>query len=324
MGYVTSSLTQPRLVLGPEVPPPRPTAQAINDAPKIANGGALLTADGAIVPLAYGRVPVQGRVIAQAIYSGDLYVAYGWGIGPMFGIEALFLNSEAVPAGVEVRHYLGTPTQGVDPWLAAAIAGYADTCVITDRGQSVALAYTVVKIPTSAVSGVPLAHAILNAKLVNDPEAGSNSDPYFLYNSIDVDFTSGGTDQSSNTHTITLEGGASITSGGLQLSGSGGDYATVADDATLELGSAQGTLWEVAATSTTIAAGVATLYAHTNSASTRSIQIDRDEDELLLYLSSDGTIWAIANGVNIGTITTAEFKTTGERVRGHIVVYLDG
>ena len=99
---------------------------------------------------------------------------------------------------------------------------HADTCVITDRGEQIGLAYTVFKITTSAISGAPYCKAIIQSKLITDPNAASNSDPFFSLNGIDVDFQSGGTDQSDNAHTISLQGGATIDSGGLQLSGGGG------------------------------------------------------------------------------------------------------
>ena len=302
---------------------PRPSAQAINSAPRIVNSGSLLTGDNATVPLAYGRVSIEGRVIAQATYGGALYIAVGWCLGEIYAFESVWINDELPPAGVEVRHYRGTTTQGVDPWLAAAIPGYADTCVVTDRGELIGLAYSVFKVTTSAISGVPYLKAIILSKLITDPNAASNSDPFFDLNAVDVDFQAGGTDQSGNAHTITLQGGATIDSGGLQLSGGGGDYATIADHASLEVGSSQFTL-EIPATSDTIAAGTATLIAHTNSAATRSLQVDRDTDDLLLYLSSDGTTWDIANGVNVGTITTAKFWLDLERVGNEFVAYLNG
>lgn len=83
------------LVAGP-TQSPRPSAQAINSAPKIVNSGALLTGDSATVPLAYGRVSIEGRVIAQATYGGALYIAVGWCLGEIYVIASF--NPRA-PAG---------------------------------------------------------------------------------------------------------------------------------------------------------------------------------------------------------------------------------
>lgn len=317
------------LVLGgapPTIQETRLSAQDINSAPTIFNSGQRISGDGATIPLVYGRAPVQGLLFAEAEYAGALYSGVIWCLGEIYQIESVFINDEAPPAGVEVRHYRGTTLQGIDPWLAGAISGYDDTLVISDRGSSIGVAYSVFKIPSGTLSGVPYFKAIIQGKLINDPNAASNTDPYFSLNGIDVDFTTGGTDSSDNSHTITLGGGATIDSSGLLLAdASPVEYATVTDHASLEAGTSINT-FEVVATSDTIGAGTAILLTHGVNSSPLgySIQIVRSTASLLLYLSSNGSTWDIANGETIGTITTAKFYATIERIGDEIVTYLDG
>lgn len=299
----------------------RPSTSFVNSVPTPKTLSVGQTADGATVPIVYGRQAVNGYVIAQKIYGGHLYVAVGWCLGEISGVEKVFINNEAVPAGVSVRHYRGTTDQGVDPWLAAAIAGYSDTCVITSRGQSVGLAYSVFRIASSAISGTPRFSAILQGKLVYDPSANAGGDPYFDDNVLDVDFTDGGTDQSNDSQTVTLSGDAVINSSGLQLDGTG-DYATISDNATMELGTGELCL-EIVATASSVAAGTATLISH-GAAADLGLRLQRDADGLELSISSDGSTYDIANAVSVGTITTAEFKFTLERIGDELVAFLDG
>ena len=101
-------------------------------------------------------------------YSGYLYSVVIWCLGEVYSITP-FINDAAPVSGVEVRNYRGTTTQGVDSWMSTAIAGYTDTYVITDRGQSIGCAYSVFRMPTSTYSGPPQYKAIIEGKLINDP-----------------------------------------------------------------------------------------------------------------------------------------------------------
>lgn len=196
---------------------PRPTIKNINAFPATTRGYKPLTADGAIIPLVYGRDTVNGYIFAHEILSTTLYVGVAWCLGEIFAVEKVYVNDEAPPSGVEMRHYKGAVDQGVDSWLAAAVAGYDDNLVLTLQTGQVAVAYTVFKIPTSTITGVPRFQAVINGKLILDPQATANTDPFYNWNVLDLDFESGGVDQSQYTHTVTLEGQALIDSGGLHL-----------------------------------------------------------------------------------------------------------
>lgn len=208
----------------------RPAASTINSTPSLSYSARAVTGDGGTVPIVYGRRPLQGYLITAPVVSGSYrYVAIGWCLGEVFAVEQVFINDEIPGAGVEVRHYRGNTTQGVDSWLSAAIPGYTDTCVIDYRGEQVGLCYSVFKLATASVSGVLNFKAIIKGRLVYDPAANSGTDPFYDDNVISVDFENGGADESPLEQTITLHGNASIDSGGLQLDG--GDNTTVTDDA---------------------------------------------------------------------------------------------
>ena len=96
----------------------------LNDAAQPAADRQLaLAADGARLPILYGR-DRRGGLIANVVpLSGDMLVQCIWGHGPIDAIEAVYLNDEQVDNWrVNQTHYLGTPGQGVDPWLQAAFA----------------------------------------------------------------------------------------------------------------------------------------------------------------------------------------------------------
>ena len=82
-----------------------------------------LSADGARLPIIYGR-DRRGGLIANIVpLSGDMLVQCIWGHGPIDAVEAVYLNDEPVDSWqVRQTHYLGTQSQAVDPWLRTAFA----------------------------------------------------------------------------------------------------------------------------------------------------------------------------------------------------------
>ena len=120
-------------------------------------------------------------MIAQATY-GRPCIAVGWCLGEIYVIESVWINDERPAGGVEVRHYRGTTTQGLTRGWPRRYLGMLTPVLITDRGEQIGLAYTVFKITTSAISGAPYCKAIILSKLITDPNAASNSDPFFDLN----------------------------------------------------------------------------------------------------------------------------------------------
>lgn len=141
----------------------RQPAQRINDlAADEREQSVTWTARGALLPINYGRRDVVGLLGPHGKIGTDLVIAYIWGIGPIDAIEAVYLNDAALPgSGVSVQHYLGTPTQDVDPWLASAVAGFNDRMRVPTRGGFRGVAYTVLRITeAAAVEGFPRARAL--------------------------------------------------------------------------------------------------------------------------------------------------------------------
>lgn len=132
-----------------------------------------VAAHGALVPVSFGGVRMPGMVFAVAKIGADLVVGYIWCVGPVHAIDTLWLNDAAVPGAVTVTHYTGTPSQGVDATLAAAIPAYADSLRIQTPGGLRGLAYSVVRIPPAALTGWPRAQAEIRARTVLDDRSAS-------------------------------------------------------------------------------------------------------------------------------------------------------
>lgn len=131
---------------------------------------ATVTARGALIPVLYGRRDVPGLVFAYGKSGTSLVIGYIWCVGEVDAVEAVYLNDAAVPSGVTVINYLGTPTQVVDPSLAAAVAAYADTLRIdVPGGGKLGLCYSVITIEPTKLSGFPRARAVVRGRKVLDP-----------------------------------------------------------------------------------------------------------------------------------------------------------
>ena len=133
-----------------------------------------VAARGALIPVLYGRRDVPGLVFASGKKGANLVMAYIWCIGEVDAVEAVYLNDDVIPAGVTVTSYLGTPTQGVDPTLAAALAAYGDTLRVTmPGGGRLGVCYSVVEIAPGAIGGFPRARAVIRGRKVLDPRTGT-------------------------------------------------------------------------------------------------------------------------------------------------------
>lgn len=130
---------------------------------------ATVTAAGTPVPIVYGRQVLGAHIFRVGLIDSELVLGCAWCLGEIAAIEDLIINGEPPAPGVTVTHYLGAPGQGVDPTLAAAITGYADTLTAIVRGEAVAIAYTVLRIPPDAVTGWPRVEAIIRSRELLGP-----------------------------------------------------------------------------------------------------------------------------------------------------------
>lgn len=148
----------------------RPTATDINAATRKNAQSVTLSGLNKMVPVVYGEDRVTGAYLARVEkYLGNLVLAIGWSEGPCQGSQALYINEADLPgSGITLTHYLGTENQPVDPTLAAAIPGFADSYPGT--------AYTVFVIePGTGIVGWPRVESVYRGKLVFNPITGETA-----------------------------------------------------------------------------------------------------------------------------------------------------
>jgi len=313
----------------------RQSVSQINSFEPIENTGQkLLTAQGVYIPVVYGRASVAGHVFAEGEFSGDKFIGVAWCMGEVYSIERVFINDAPVPSTVTAKHYRGTATQTVSPALQTYINSspqFSDDMVLRTAAGDIGICYSVIRIPTSAISGAPRFRAIIQGRIVDDP-ASTAVDPFESSTEWSFNFLTGTADAGPNNYTLTLVGNAGIASpsAGLVLDGTG-DYATIPDGT--DIGSDPFSLEIEVICSTAVASPGTreTLISKGATASplSLSLKIDRVGDSVLLYLSSDGATWDIANGLSCGTLaTTGSPQVIGrilvERVDNQISTYMNG
>ena len=101
-----------------------------------------LLAKGRPIPIVYGEAQCSPLIFAASWSAGTWTVGCAWCLGEIESV-AVLLDGEAPAAGGTQTHHLGTTAQVADATLAAAIAGYADTLVLTHPGGRIGVAYSV-------------------------------------------------------------------------------------------------------------------------------------------------------------------------------------
>ena len=126
---------------------------------------------GSPLPLVYGRCAIAPLVFAVKTALGRLNVGMAWCAGEIEGYETLYDGSDTDNRTLLMyvkAHYTGDMAQGVDPTLAGAIPGYADTLVGQVLGHPIGVAYTVFSLPVTI--GYPAnLKAIVQGRKVRDP-----------------------------------------------------------------------------------------------------------------------------------------------------------
>tara|TARA_R110002049_G_scaffold281333_1_gene460876 strand:+ start:34375 stop:38496 length:4122 start_codon:yes stop_codon:yes gene_type:complete len=257
------------------------------------------SAENAIVPIAYGETPVSGKLIGFVENGSHKYYLVMWSIGPVHSIKTLFINDSADLSGVtdlEIRHYLGTAYQPIDPWFESFVAGYEDDLVYTKPAGKTGVVCSAIKIATSWVdtNGNPAFQAIEKGRFCYDPDKSTYTDSYYDDVSLQVEFigadssTPTDLDASLHSHTLTYVASADIQSNKLSLNGTD-EAVTVAHDAVFAPGTDPWCI-EITAATSSIAAGTKTLFNRGVVASSRlSIDIGRSGAALTVSLSSDGS-----------------------------------
>lgn len=123
-----------------------------------------VAAENALLRVTYGEDRIGAQIANVASYNGGWVYQAVWGEGQIEQIVELTANDKALPAGAVATHYVGSQSQGVDPTLAAAISGYADTLP--------GIAYSVVFVPGSSSDGFAQIAARIKGRLLYDPRTG--------------------------------------------------------------------------------------------------------------------------------------------------------
>jgi len=105
-----------------------------------------VSADSRPLKICFGNVSIGGEIIWIGTHDDKWLVHIRWCLGEIGAINEIRLNDKVVETGIEINSYTGTTTQLVDPWLAAAISGFDDKLVMTLDGESVGIAYSVIRI----------------------------------------------------------------------------------------------------------------------------------------------------------------------------------
>lgn len=135
----------------------------------------MVAAEGAAIPICYGRVRVGARIFAAAVLDRRLVLGCLWCVGPIHSVESIEIDDAAPAADVKIQHYLGSPSQGVSSLLAAAIPGYADTLVASVDGTQLGMAYSVLRIPARLGGGFPRVAAVVRGRKVADPRTSGGA-----------------------------------------------------------------------------------------------------------------------------------------------------
>ena len=120
-----------------------------------------------IIPVLYGGPErMAGLIYCVATpkvgaLAGSLVFACILCEGPVESVSDFQMsNGDPLPVGITVTAYTGAPGQGVDPWLASAIPGFAETLP--------GIAYFVVRCTTSQ-TGFPAITALVKGLKVSNP-----------------------------------------------------------------------------------------------------------------------------------------------------------
>lgn len=320
----------------------RPTATAINNMQSQTDktGYTNLTGETVYLPIIYGRASVPGYVFADFVDGTDRIVAVAWSLGEVFQIQSVYISDGALPGSVGIRHYRGTSWQEINNGLKAlggSPTTYTEDMIFHLPNGDLGVVYTVFNIPAGVLNEAPKFRAVIQGNLVEDTRVtgGAASDPFYNYTELDLDFTSGGTtDSSRHSYPIVFNGDAATNGSSIVLDGTGDSIETYIEDTfvladndftieiELDLDAAVGS--PAGATTETI------LHATNQSGSPLAdvLRLDLVNDSLQLYLSSTGTSWDIASGQDCGEVDrgspTTRIRWILERIEGAYYSWLNG
>lgn len=129
----------------------------------------MIAAHGAVLPVIYGQDTVGGLLAGWVVSGNTLYLRLLWCHGECEQVVAVYIDGEEPPNGVSWTNYLGAAGQGIDPWLQTAYAAKGITYTDTLPG----VCYSVLKVPSAAVSAFPEASATIKGLKVRSSAGGA-------------------------------------------------------------------------------------------------------------------------------------------------------
>lgn len=136
------------------------------------------TAYGKPLPLAFGSCQIGGLLGPVDYDAGTWTVVYFLGQGEISAINDVWLNGEAPAAGVQITKYVGSTSQVADPWVEAAISGYADDYIIHDPAGDLPVNYIVLQYTDDDYDTWPTVVADVDGLLLPNPRKLNGADRY--------------------------------------------------------------------------------------------------------------------------------------------------
>jgi hypothetical protein len=303
-----------------------------------------MSAADAPCPIVYGRCSVPGLMSGFGIHdaSGDLCVRVIWCVGEVQAIEALYINGENVNTmtNVRYRNYRGTTYQRRDGWFATmtGMTGYDEEMKFTRPAGDLGVCYSVIRIPVGTITGAPRFQAIIQGLhiysdvniLFEGTTERYRADPMFpsyvgfaaLFDNVVGTQPVDGVDPYGRCEphaTLGWGGNAQVLNDQLELDGSGdylmfsnSSYATF-DHTTRRWGIEIRFTADDITTQTGYLCGLGDF-----TSGGYSFGIQQDDDDIRMFLSTNGTSW---NKINNVIVAQAKVQVGVEHV---LVVEYDG
>ena len=150
------------------------------------------------VTVCYGEKTLGGRLFASAASSWYWMFAYVLCLGEVEGFQAVYVDGtlrfttgthgqfETAPNGMRMTRYHGTDNQTASAAIQAYIAGYTDTLVVTQNGQTRGLAYVVLELLHGSFERAPEVQVVTRGLRVVDPRNGHQSAPVWSTNPASI------------------------------------------------------------------------------------------------------------------------------------------
>jgi len=126
------------------------------------------------VPLVFGEDTLGPILTLAQVVGNYLYLRLVWAIGECEEVTAVTLEDGSIPPSTTFTHYLGSPSDSIDPTLSAVITDYNDDMSISYNGNTLHLCYSVVKTKINTLESFPRFICKLKGLKIRDPRASTS------------------------------------------------------------------------------------------------------------------------------------------------------